>query len=235
MTAESVNGETILRKARAPFERSLLFRWLFDNHDRLLAAAGGRRLEWTVLCKDFAEEGLTDAMGKCPSPPTARMTWFRVRQEKKRIEELQRRELAEREARRVADPRRNMPSRFPKGDYGPPLAAHQPAPAPSRALLPVGPQMPVFGSETPIHGSEDEYWRDIVLPDCLKDTRIRDYDHKTILDLRQFFRNDGVPEPWDDPNLDPADRDAEIYRVIWSRAKDWARRLPYDRKNRSKW
>jgi hypothetical protein len=228
-----VNGDAILKKAMDPFERTPLFRWLFENHEQMKAVAAERRLEWTVLCQQFAAQGLTDATGRTPSPSTARKTWFRVRREKKRVEERERRELAEREARRAADPRRNMPSRFPKGEYGPPLSNVQPA-AQSRALGPAPRQALAAGSATSAATFEHEYWHDLVLPECLKDMRVLDWDN-ALLDLRQFFRNDGVPEPWDDPNLDPQLRVGEMKIVIWSRAKDWSRHLPYDRKNRSKW
>jgi len=50
------------------------------------------------------------------------MTWWRVRKERARIEALRAAERAERERRAAANPRRDMPSQFRKGDYGPPLA-----------------------------------------------------------------------------------------------------------------
>ena len=50
------------------------------------------------------------------------MTWWRVRKEKARIDALRAAERAERERRAAASPRRNMPSQFRKGEYGPPLA-----------------------------------------------------------------------------------------------------------------
>ena len=50
------------------------------------------------------------------------MTWWRVRKEHARVEALRAAERAERERRAAANPRRDMPSQFRKGDYGPPLA-----------------------------------------------------------------------------------------------------------------
>jgi hypothetical protein len=108
-------------------------------------------------------------------------------------------------------------------------------PAQSRALVPAPRQALVVGSAISSPAPEHDYWHDLVLPECLKDMRIKDFDNKTVLDLRQFFRNDGVPEPWDDPNLDPELRVGKMKAVIWSRAKDWSKHIPYDRKNRSKW
>jgi hypothetical protein len=53
---------------------------------------------------------------------TARKTWQRVRKEKARIDALRAAERAERERRAAASPRRDMPSQFRRGEYGPPLA-----------------------------------------------------------------------------------------------------------------
>ena len=61
-------------------------------------------------------------MGEPVKPATAKINWHRVRRELARVEERRARERAERERRFATDPRRNMPSRFPKGEYGPPLA-----------------------------------------------------------------------------------------------------------------
>ena len=72
------------------------------------------------------------------SATTARKTWQRVRKEKARIDALRAAERAERERRAAASPRRDMPSQFRKGDYGPPLAtptAKLPATTERRAEL----------------------------------------------------------------------------------------------------
>ena len=60
---------------------------------------------------------------------TARKTWQRVRKEKARIDALRAAERAERERRAAASPRRDMPSQFRKGEYGPPLATRHAAKA----------------------------------------------------------------------------------------------------------
>ena len=115
-------GQTVLARVERPYERSPLFEWLMTHHDAMVASSGGRRIEWSRLCADFAKEGLTDADGKPVKPATARMTWWRVRKERARLEALRAAERAERERRAAANPRRDMPSQFRKGDYGPPLA-----------------------------------------------------------------------------------------------------------------
>ena len=230
--------DAILRLVVRSDQRSSLFWWLFEHHDELrqAEAESGLGIPWRRLCGEFATLGLTVAGGGPVTRENAAQTWQRVRKEKKRVEERRALELAEREARCAADPRRNMPSRFPKGEYGPPLSSVQPGPgpAPARALVPAPRQTPVVVSATSAPARDDEYWRDMVLPECLKDTCVVDWDN-SVLDLRQFFRNDGIPEPWDNPNLDPGDREAEMKLVIWMRAKEWARYRPYDRRHRSKW
>ncbi len=116
--------KAILQKAEDPYARSALFRWLLEHHDALVAASEPRRLEWTVLCVEFAKEGLTDMKGQPPSPATARKTWQRVRKERARLDARRAKKEAARAARRAADPRRNMPSRI-TGPVGPALAEVQ--------------------------------------------------------------------------------------------------------------
>src|SRR5271157_2700825 len=89
--------DEILKKIRT---RSTLFDWLLETHDQLLSAARGGRIPWTLLYRELAKQGLMDMTGKPPTPETVRKTWERVRKEKKRIEEREARERAERDARR---------------------------------------------------------------------------------------------------------------------------------------
>jgi hypothetical protein len=73
-------SENILRTAAAG-RRSKLYRWLMENHDAFkstLAAAG--QPDWKALSVAFGKEGLTDRLGKAPTPEGARQTWFAVRQ-----------------------------------------------------------------------------------------------------------------------------------------------------------
>ncbi len=122
MQTHARGGKAILAQVERPYERSSLFEWLMTHHDEMVAAAGGRRIEWSRLCAEFAKEGLTGAVRKPVNAATARKTWQRVRKEHARIKALRAVERAERERRAAANPRRDMPSQFRKGDYGPPLA-----------------------------------------------------------------------------------------------------------------
>jgi hypothetical protein len=115
-------ARAIWDRVERPYERSKLFEWLLAHHDEFIRAWGGRRIEWRRLCADFAKDGRTDARGNPVSATTARKTWQRVRKEKARIDALRAAERAERERRAAASPRRDMPSQFRKGEFGPPLA-----------------------------------------------------------------------------------------------------------------
>ena len=117
---------SIIGRVEMPYQRSKLFEWLLAHHDEMMVASGGRRVEWRRLCAEFAKEGLTDGQGNPPNARTARMTWWRVRKEKARIDAIRAAELAERERRAAASPRRDMPSQFRKGEYGPPLSTTSP-------------------------------------------------------------------------------------------------------------
>jgi hypothetical protein len=112
---------SIIDRVEMPYQRSKLFEWLLAHHDEMVAASAGRRVEWQRLCAEFAKDGLTDGEGNPANARTARMTWWRVRKEKARIDALRAAERAERERRAADSSRRNMPSQFRKGDYEPPL------------------------------------------------------------------------------------------------------------------
>jgi hypothetical protein len=122
MQTQTRGAKAILAQVERPYERSPLFEWLSAHHDDVVAAAAGRRVEWSRLCGEFESAGLTGRDGKPASATTARKTWQRVRKEHARIEALRAAERAERERRAAVNPRRDMPSQFRKGDYGPPLA-----------------------------------------------------------------------------------------------------------------
>ena len=120
--------EEVLKRVARPAWRSPLFWWLVEHHDALRQneAETGRGVPWRELCVDFVGLGLTLADGRPVKPATARITWQRVRKEVVRVEERRARERAERARRAATNPRRNMPSQFRKGDYGPPLATTSP-------------------------------------------------------------------------------------------------------------
>ena len=130
MRNQALNANVILNKIARPKTRSALFWWLFENRVAIAQRAQGRKLDWDELCTTFGEHGLTDIDGKPPTVRTARMTWWRVRKEYARIEALCAAERAERERRAETNPRRDMPSQFRNGDYGPPLATIEDAARP---------------------------------------------------------------------------------------------------------
>ena len=70
----------ILRKIERPADRSTLFHWMVEHHDKLTAAAGGGRLVWADLCASFTAMGLTCRTGQPATPAVARTTWYRARQ-----------------------------------------------------------------------------------------------------------------------------------------------------------
>jgi hypothetical protein len=133
MRNQAAKTDVILNGIARPKTRSSLFWWLFDNHAAIAQRAEGRRFDWTELCTTFRDQGPTDLDGKAPTVRTARMTWWRVRKEHARIEALRAAERANRERRAAANPRRDMPSQFRNGDYGPPLATTA---EPARPKLP---------------------------------------------------------------------------------------------------
>jgi hypothetical protein len=123
MEIRTRGARAILDRVERPYERSKLFEWLLTHHDEFIGASGGRRKEWRRLCGQFESEGLVGRDGKAVTATTARKTWQRVRKEKARIDALRVAERAERERRAATNPRRNMPSQFRKGEYGPPLVS----------------------------------------------------------------------------------------------------------------
>jgi hypothetical protein len=127
MTQSRGTTKAILRTIARGENRSTLFWWMVDNHDRIEAAAG-RRIHWKGFCAEAAARGLTDATGKAPTERTARETWYKARLE---IAAAREREAAASATRRVG---RKPPSRLPK-DWRPAAfaapgpAAPRPAPA----------------------------------------------------------------------------------------------------------
>ena len=139
----------VLQRVARPAWRSPLFFWLVEHHDTLRRneAETGRGVPWRELCVEFVELGITLADGRPVKPATAKRNWHRVRRELARVEERRARERAERERRFATDPRRNMPSRFPKGDYGPPLSDRLPQRAPWPHARPTSASPPKAGTD----------------------------------------------------------------------------------------
>jgi hypothetical protein len=129
---QSQKLEDVLKRVARPAWRSPLFLWLVEHHDALRRneAETGRGVPWRELCVEFVGLGITLADGRPVKPATARITWQRVRKELARVQERRARERAERERRAAVNPRRDMPSQFRKGDWGPPLATTSEAPTP---------------------------------------------------------------------------------------------------------
>lgn len=213
--------------------RSPLFWWFVDHFEdlRMAELEGGLGIPWRKLCVKWAAEGITSSGGRPITAETAKKTWQRVRKEMVRVTERKARELAERQERQSTDPRRNMPSRFPKGmDFSPQIVP-TPAKASSGALVAIAAQLPVASSGT--NGSDD-YWKTTELPEELSDRKAFDYDG-TRLDLRQFIREDVENEPWNaDKSLSPRLRKGLLINTVMSRANEWATNR-IDRSKRRKW
>src|SRR5208282_50400 len=69
MQIQTRGAKAILAQVERPYERSPLFEWLFEHHDDVIAAAAGRRVEWSRLCGEFARS--TREWRRC-APPNAR-------------------------------------------------------------------------------------------------------------------------------------------------------------------
>ncbi|TRL28499.1 hypothetical protein FM996_18380 [Methylosinus sporium] len=103
--------ERVLGLIARPANRSALFWWMLENHDRIAEASSGTRMDWRGLCAEFAALGMGDTTGKPVSEANARKTWFRARREKQRRDEATRASEAARTA--AAEVRKNYPSRQP--------------------------------------------------------------------------------------------------------------------------
>lgn len=103
--------ERVLALIARPANRSALFWWMLENHDRIAAAAVGTRMDWRSLCAEFSAMGMSDTTGKPVSETNARKTWLRARREKQRRDEAVRASEAARAA--AAEVRKSYPSRQP--------------------------------------------------------------------------------------------------------------------------
>ena len=65
-------------RAAAMGARSPVSVWMRENYDAFAARLAGRRADWRVLARVFADAGLTDNAGQPPKPETVRKTWQRV-------------------------------------------------------------------------------------------------------------------------------------------------------------
>jgi hypothetical protein len=101
--------------------RSSLFWWMVEEHDKILAAANGEKMEWRSFCAEASKRGKTDTRGRQPTEGNARETW---RQARKYVAET-------RAVNAAKPPPAVHPSRIAK-DWRPPNAP----PPPGQALAP---------------------------------------------------------------------------------------------------
>jgi hypothetical protein len=211
--------EEVLKRVARPAWRSPLFWWLIEHHDALRQneAETGRGAPWRELCVDFVELGITLADGRPVKPATAKRTWQRVRKEVVRVEERRARERAEREARRAADPRRNMPSRFtgsfpaPLADRQPPRVDVRPLPLSPKPVAEVGSGLTVMPGGPVLTGGPEER-----LP-AEQFTII--FEGKPF-DLRLMIRPDD-PRPWNQPDFSEEDKIRVMIVNLKMRLESW--------------
>ena len=75
----AASAEEMLSLIGGGWERSALFRYLREHHDRIVERQAGERMNWSALCGWFMTSGLTNRRGGAPTPSCARKTWYRVR------------------------------------------------------------------------------------------------------------------------------------------------------------
>ena len=105
----AASAEEMLSLIGGGWERSALFRYLREHHDRIVERQAGERMNWSALCGWFMASGLTNRRGGAPTPSCARKTWYRVRklvaserQKAKEAAERKAQERAEEEVRQEA-------------------------------------------------------------------------------------------------------------------------------------
>lgn len=105
----AASADEMLSLIGGGWERSALFRYLREHHDRIVERQAGERMNWSALCGWFMASGLTNRRGGAPTSSCARKTWYRVRklvaaQRQKAQEAAERaaQEQAEKDAERLA-------------------------------------------------------------------------------------------------------------------------------------
>ena len=118
--------KAILRTIARGENRSSLFWWMVENHDRI-ASAAGKRIYWKGFCEEAAARGLSDANGNAPSIETARTTWRRARDE---VAAARERDAAANATRRVGSkPPSRLPATWRPAAFATPDAAARQGPA----------------------------------------------------------------------------------------------------------
>lgn len=195
--------DRILAIVARPARRSPLFWWLLDHHDELVSSEinSGLGLPWEELFERFDDLGLTLCGGRPVTPRIAKQTWRRVRKEKPRLEARLAAQREERAARSAANPRNNMPSRFPKGEYPAPLADGRPSLSARRSSTSGRPPLVPSGSGAA--------WTETILKMDAADEFVRVFEEKE-LDLRWFIKED--ERPWERDDFTPE----QMWRVLKS-------------------
>jgi hypothetical protein len=81
MKTKRAGVRSILNQVRQRDDRSSLFHFMVEHHDRLVGEAAGGKFIWPKLCLTFAALGLTNQKGEPTNEETARKTWQRARRE----------------------------------------------------------------------------------------------------------------------------------------------------------
>jgi hypothetical protein len=111
--------------------RSLLFYWMIENHDRLIAAWPSNCVRWAGLCAEFQARGLTDRNGNPASIRTAKETWVRARKAVEKARAKQAAAIAARALPVAKEDRRTAAARTPSGRrIGTPTPPPTPPPIP---------------------------------------------------------------------------------------------------------
>lgn len=127
--------------AQSP-ERSTLFWWLSENHDALIAAAAGRRIQWLPHIPRLLALDLRDGKGKPVTPRTASDTWAEVK-----------RDVARTRTAKAGQVRKLQPSHLPATWRPTPEAAPTP-PTFSRPVIPQPSQPVRDGEARPLTAAE---------------------------------------------------------------------------------
>ena len=136
MTATKPGLKSLVKTVRRGPERSALYHYLFEHHDRFKRASEGSRIPWSDLAAGLGRE-----VGERVTEATARHTWTRVRA----AVEKKRKAKAEAEAARKLREPSSMPSRFPPDlrpvEYTRPAAVPPPPslPKPAEPNAPASP------------------------------------------------------------------------------------------------
>jgi hypothetical protein len=106
------NAKRSLIELKAYSRHGDIYRWLRENHDRVIHDTVKLERTWDSIAKDIASDGVKGMRGRAPYAESVRRIWSRVRRDVAAEREREEVEKVEREAR--AEKRRQYPSRAPK-------------------------------------------------------------------------------------------------------------------------